>query len=130
MGGKKPTGPVRKFGAGAQVVETDYTRDQSTDYLISDQQRLMRDQDDQLDVLGASILRTKEIAIGIGNEADEHLALLDDIDGKVDKVNPRLKNTIRRVDRIEKKSSTKILWLIICFLFLALIVLAGLAIYL
>eukprot|EP01119_Soliformovum_irregulare_P023100 TRINITY_DN800_c0_g1_i1.p1 TRINITY_DN800_c0_g1~~TRINITY_DN800_c0_g1_i1.p1 ORF type:complete len:143 (-),score=21.77 TRINITY_DN800_c0_g1_i1:122-505(-) len=127
MGGKKA--PSRKFGGGP-TEETDFTRNQSTDQLMMSQQNMMRDQDIQLDILSTSTARLKDMAIGIGDEADQHLALLDDIDGQVDRTNARLKNTTRRVERTQRKSSTTILWLIICFLFLALIVVAGLAIYL
>jgi hypothetical protein len=66
--------------------------------------------------------RTKDIAVAIGEETEEHIGLLDEIDGKADRNESRLKNVTRQVEDVEIQSSTKCLWLVICILFLGLIV--------
>lgn len=75
-------------------------------------------------------MKTKQIAIAIGTETDEQMALLDDIDSKVDRTNARIRNTTRRVERIQTKSSTKVMWCCILILFIGLIVVTILAVYL
>src|SRR5690606_23365237 len=77
-------------------------------------------------------LETKQVQINSCfwlTNSDEHLALLEDIDGKVDRTNAKVRNTTRRVDRIERKSSSKIMWMVICILVLCLILITFLAIY-
>eukprot|EP00027_Filamoeba_sp_ATCC50430_P015370 CAMPEP_0168570010 /NCGR_PEP_ID=MMETSP0413-20121227/16488_1 /TAXON_ID=136452 /ORGANISM="Filamoeba nolandi, Strain NC-AS-23-1" /LENGTH=118 /DNA_ID=CAMNT_0008602595 /DNA_START=101 /DNA_END=454 /DNA_ORIENTATION=- len=107
----------RKWGAPQ---ETDETRGVSNEGLLSLQQKKMQDQDDALDILGQSIARTKEIAITIGKEADEHNQLITEIDSHVDRTNAKVKNTTRRVERVERKARTKGMWATICVLFLIL----------
>jgi hypothetical protein len=86
------------------------------------------EQDKVLDMLGESVSRTKNIAYAIGNETDEQLALLDDIDAKTDKTGRKLRNAKRKVERVEIQSSTKALWCIIILLFLGLIATVVLAV--
>jgi len=71
------------------------------------QQQTMQDQDAALDTLGESIARTKNIAYAISKETDEHLALIDDISLKTDKTNVRVRNNIKKVERIERKLMEK-----------------------
>lgn len=81
------------------------------------------------------LLETKQVQIHLcvlsSNciSIDEHTKLLDDINAKVDKTNAKVRNTTRRVERVEKKSSTKVMWLIICILLLGLIAVVFLSIY-
>ncbi|KAJ6113535.1 hypothetical protein N7523_006852 [Penicillium sp. IBT 18751x] len=71
-------------------------------YLHHDQ--VMREQDDQLDQLGQSIGRQHELSIQIGDELDGHVALLDGLDGDVDRHQGRLDGARRRLDRIRRKA--------------------------
>jgi len=66
--------------------------------------RVMRDQDDQLDQLGHSIGRQHELSIQIGDELDGHVALLDGMDGDVNRHQSRLNGARRRMDRIRRKA--------------------------
>ena len=109
-------------GAYAQPAqETAETAGLDDQGLLSLQQRTMDDQDRALEALGATIGRTKEVAIAIGDEADLQNDLIQDISGKVDRTDVRLRNTTRRVDRVQTKSSTKGMWLCICILILGLV---------
>ncbi|KAJ5670426.1 uncharacterized protein N7477_005789 [Penicillium maclennaniae] len=71
-------------------------------YLHHDQ--VMREQDDQLDQLGQSIGRQHELSIQIGDELDGHVALLDGLDGDVDRHQGRLDGARRRLNRIRRKA--------------------------
>src|ERR1700712_1589558 len=48
-------------------------------------QSVLAEQDDQLDRLGVSIGRQRELSIAIGDELDDHAMLLDDVDSRVDR---------------------------------------------
>ncbi|KAL6056930.1 Syntaxin [Balamuthia mandrillaris] len=119
---KRPT----RWGAPA---ETEETRDLDNRGLLSLQEQKMREQDKLLDMLGESVDRQKEIAIGIGQEVDEHNALLDDLDHEVERTNSRVQRATNRVTRISKKSSTTCLWIVICALFIALVLVIVAAFY-
>ncbi|KAJ5938949.1 hypothetical protein N7466_002083 [Penicillium verhagenii] len=66
--------------------------------------RVMRDQDDQLDRLGESIGRQHQLSIQIGDELDGHVALLDGMDGDVERHQGRLNTARRRLDRFRRKA--------------------------
>eukprot|EP01130_Rhizamoeba_saxonica_P016974 TRINITY_DN7985_c0_g1_i1.p1 TRINITY_DN7985_c0_g1~~TRINITY_DN7985_c0_g1_i1.p1 ORF type:complete len:120 (-),score=33.43 TRINITY_DN7985_c0_g1_i1:51-362(-) len=102
----------------------------SNQQLLNDRSRMMKEQDADLDVLLGTVTRQKEIAGAIGVEAEEQIGLLNRIEQKTDRENTRLRNTNRRVDKLRAKSSTKALWVTICFLIIALVVVAFLAVYL
>lgn len=66
--------------------------------------RVMREQDDQLDQLGESIGRQHQLSIQIGDELDGHVELLDGMDGDVERHQNRLTGARRRLDRIRRKA--------------------------
>lgn len=66
--------------------------------------QVMRDQDDQLDRLGESIGRQHQLSIQIGDELDGHVALLDGMDGDVERHQSRLTGARRRLDRIRRRA--------------------------
>ncbi|EPS32741.1 hypothetical protein POX_d05103 [Penicillium oxalicum] len=66
--------------------------------------RVMREQDDHLDRLGESIGRQHQLSIQIGDELDGHVALLDGLDGDVERHQTRLDGARRRLDRIRRKA--------------------------
>ena len=74
--------------------------------------------------------RQSEIAKTIGTEADEQLALLDDIDFKTARTTRRVEIETARVQEFSFKSSTGALWVVIFFLVIALCVIIVLAFYL
>ncbi|KAF7715266.1 Uncharacterized protein PECH_002114 [Penicillium ucsense] len=66
--------------------------------------RVMREQDDHLDRLGESIGRQHQLSIQIGDELDGHVALLDGLDGDVERHQTRLDGARRRLDRFRRKA--------------------------
>ncbi|KAI1821695.1 v-SNARE [Xylaria intraflava] len=86
-------------------------------------QRILQEQDDQLDRLGASIARQRELSMQIGDELDDQVNMLDDVDGAVDRHQGRLDRAKRQVNRIaraagESKQMVAIIILIIVLVLL------------
>lgn len=65
-------------------------------------QQILDQQDAQLDALGVSIARQRELSMQIGDELDEHVAILDDVDSAVDRHQSRLDRARNQVGRIQK----------------------------
>lgn len=65
----------------------------------------MAEQDEQLDALGASIGRQRELSMQIGDELDDHVAMLDETEGLVDRHQSRLDRARGQVGRIARASS-------------------------
>jgi syntaxin 8 len=76
----------------------------SNDQIYQHHDRVMREQDDQLDQLGESIGRQHQLSIQIGDELDGHVALLDGMDGDVERHQSRLDGARRRLDRFRRKA--------------------------
>ncbi|KXJ86718.1 v-SNARE [Microdochium bolleyi] len=65
-------------------------------------QRVLDQQDEQLDRLGLSIARQRELSMQIGDELDDQVAILDDVDRAVDRHQGRLDRAKRQVNRISR----------------------------
>jgi syntaxin 8 len=61
-------------------------------------------QDDQLGELGQSIGRQRELSIAIGDELDEQVLMLDDVDAHVDRHQTRLDGATRRLGAVVKRA--------------------------
>lgn len=88
--------------------------------------QVLRDQDDQLDRLGASIGRQRELSMQIGQELDDHVMLLDDVEEGVDRHQAQFNRARGRLDRFSRKakenwSMTVIVVLIIILVLLIII---------
>jgi syntaxin 8 len=89
-------------------------------------QTVMEQQDEQLDELGQSIGRQRELTIAIGNELDDQVFMLDDVDERVDRHQSRLDGAARRLGAVVRKakenwSMTTIFVLIIVLVLLIVI---------
>lgn len=87
-------------------------------------QRILDQQDEQLDVLGASIARQRELSMRIGDELDEHVAMLDDVDAAVDRHQGRLDRARRQIGRIARSAgeSKQMIAIIILIIVLVLLI--------
>ncbi|XXG97558.1 hypothetical protein Hte_003863 [Hypoxylon texense] len=87
-------------------------------------QEILDQQDAQLDALGASIARQRELSMQIGDELDEHVAMLDDVDGAVDRHQGRLDRARRQVGRISRAAgeSKQMIAIIILIIVLVLLI--------
>ncbi|KAI1412423.1 v-SNARE [Hypoxylon sp. FL1857] len=86
-------------------------------------QRILDQQDEQLDALGASIARQRELSMQIGDELDEHVAMLDDVDAAVDRHQGRLDRARRQVGKISRAASESKQMIAIIILIIVLVLL-------
>ncbi|KAI8958420.1 v-SNARE [Daldinia sp. FL1419] len=86
-------------------------------------QRILDQQDEQLDALGASIARQRELSMQIGDELDEHVAMLDDVDGAVDRHQGRLDRAKRQVGKMTRAAGDSKQMIAIIILIIVLILL-------
>ncbi|KAH7388690.1 SNARE complex subunit [Pyrenochaeta sp. MPI-SDFR-AT-0127] len=66
--------------------------------------QVIRDQDEQLDHLGASIGRQRELSMQIGDELDGQVMLLDDVEEGVDRHAAQFRRARGRLDRFSQKA--------------------------
>jgi syntaxin 8 len=69
-------------------------------------QQVLDDQDAQLDALGESIGRQRELSMRIGDELDEHIVMLDEMDGAVSRQQGRLDTAGRHLGRIARAAGS------------------------
>ena len=67
--------------------------------------QVLAEQDDQLDALGASIGRQRALGQQIGDELDEHVLMLDEVDGHVDRQQGRLGGARERIGKIARRAN-------------------------
>ena len=87
---------------------------------------VIQQQDEQLDRLGESIGRQRDLSIQIGDELDDHIQMLDDVEGHVDRHQTRLDGARRQLGNVarrarDNKQLTIILILIIILVLLIII---------
>ncbi|KAB5585267.1 hypothetical protein GE09DRAFT_19896 [Coniochaeta sp. 2T2.1] len=90
-------------------------------------QRVMEDQDAQLDELGRSIGRQRELSMQIGDELDDHVTMLDETERVVDRHQSRLDRGRKQIGRIaraagESKQMVAIVALIVILVLLIAVV--------
>ncbi|KAI8590357.1 hypothetical protein BDZ88DRAFT_107933 [Geranomyces variabilis] len=111
------------FGGGA---EGDDSEDDHPRGALQLQQRIMDDQDTQLDELSATIGRQKQIGIMINDELDLHVDLLLETEDRVDSTQRRLAGAGRRLEQVFKdgarnsKGST-VICILVCILILVIV---------
>eukprot|EP00026_Physarum_polycephalum_P013772 Phypoly_transcript_14212.p1 GENE.Phypoly_transcript_14212~~Phypoly_transcript_14212.p1 ORF type:complete len:250 (+),score=47.31 Phypoly_transcript_14212:106-855(+) len=115
----------RKRAWGAQPQETEETKDLNNAQLLHYQKTVMQQQDDHIDILSASIVRQKEIAVTINTELDVHTRLLDDLDSKTDKTAYGIQAANKRISRVAENSKVGGMWCVIILLIIFIIVLAA-----
>lgn len=83
---------------------------------------VLREQDEQLDRLGDSIGRQRELSIQIGDELDEHVQMLDEVEVHVDRNNTKLDGARKRLGNVARKAKdNKQLTIILCLIMLLII---------
>ena len=85
--------------------------------------QILEEQDEHLDRLGESISRQRELSMQIGDELDDHVAMLDDMEAVTDRHQSRLDRASRTLGKVargakENKQMTIIVILIIILVLL------------
>lgn len=85
--------------------------------------QVLAEQDEALDRLGESISRQRELSIQIGDELDEHVAILDDVDRHVDRHQTRLDKARKNLGTVARKAKDNMQLTIILILIIILVLL-------
>ncbi|KAF2149891.1 snare-domain-containing protein [Myriangium duriaei CBS 260.36] len=85
--------------------------------------RALAEQDEQLDNLGRSIGRQRELSIAMGNELDDQAVLLEDVDRGVDRHASTLERARGRLGKVARKAKDNWSWVTIAILVMVLVVL-------
>ncbi|ODV89263.1 hypothetical protein CANCADRAFT_58236 [Tortispora caseinolytica NRRL Y-17796] len=72
------------------------------DAILLQNRQTMAQQDQDLDTLSASISRQRELGLHIGQELDDHVTMLDDVEALVDRSTQRLSSARKRLDKFSK----------------------------
>ncbi|KAI9481435.1 MAG: hypothetical protein EXX96DRAFT_566708 [Benjaminiella poitrasii] len=98
----------RAFGAAAlekqkqqQIQETEATRGLDNEGLLTFQNQIMSDQDQQVQQFGAILARQKQLGIAIGHELETQNQVLDELDNDVDRTQTKLKFTNKKLQKIK-----------------------------
>ena len=84
---------------------------------------VLRDQDDQLDRLGVSIRRQRDLSIQIGDELDDQVQMLDDVEEHVDRHQSTLDRARKSLGDVARKSRDNKQLTIILILIIILVLL-------
>ncbi|KPM41191.1 hypothetical protein AK830_g5368 [Neonectria ditissima] len=101
----------------------DETVNMSNQQLHQYHSQVLEEQDEQLDRLGETIGRQREISMQIGEELDSHVILLDEVDGLVDRQQTRLDRANRALTKISRGAKENSQMTIIIVLIIILILL-------
>ncbi|KAK8086212.1 SNARE domain-containing protein [Apiospora phragmitis] len=104
----------------------DEADDMSNTQIHAYHQQIMDQQDQQLDALGTSIARQRELSMQIGDELDDQVAMLDDVDEAVDRHQGRIDRARGQVGRITRSASDNKQLMAIIILIIVLILLIAL----
>ena len=86
-------------------------------------QGVLQQQDEQLDRLGQSIGRQRDLSIQIGDELDDHIQMLDDVEGHVDRHQTRLDGARRQLGNVARRARDNKQLAIILILIIILVLL-------
>ncbi|CAG8630616.1 3033_t:CDS:2 [Paraglomus brasilianum] len=105
-----------------QIVEPD---ELDNSQVLQLQQRIIQDQDADLDRLDVAIGRQREIGLRIGEELDYHVELLEDTESLVDRTDSRLNKAKRNLGKVSRKVKEHKLGCLVFLLILILFVLVA-----
>ncbi|KAF4961606.1 hypothetical protein FSARC_10135 [Fusarium sarcochroum] len=101
----------------------DQAQDMNNQQIHQYHAQILEQQDEQLDRLGESIGRQRELSMQIGDELDSHVAMLDEVEAVTDRHQSRLDRASRMLGKVargagENKQMTTIVVLIIILVLL------------
>ncbi|POR34998.1 Putative syntaxin-8B [Tolypocladium paradoxum] len=116
-------GPYRDDPADDSAGYRDQADDMTNQQLHEYHSQILDEQDEQLDRLGESIGRQRELSMQIGDELDSHVAILDDVEAVTDRHQSRLDRARKTLGKVakgagENKQMTAIVILIIVLVLL------------
>lgn len=94
----------------------------SVGQLMTEQDRILQEQDKGLEELCKVITRQKEIGQTISNEVDHHNEIINDLADHMDRTDESLITKTRQVQTISTKDRTCGYWIVILLLFITIVV--------
>ncbi|KAL0077651.1 hypothetical protein F4703DRAFT_1880293 [Phycomyces blakesleeanus] len=103
-------GSGRALGAAAlqqqkqqqqRAKETEWTRGLDNGGLLTQQQQLMEDQDQQVEQFSSILSRQRQLGIAIGDELETQSQILDELDGDVGRTQTKLKFASKKLGKIK-----------------------------
>lgn len=104
--------------------EPEETRGLGVDGIRQQQQQIIQEQDAGLDALCSIISRQKQMGQEIGNELDEQNEIIDDLTNLVENTDEKLRTETRRVNVVDRKSTSCGMIMVILLLLVAIVVVA------
>ncbi|XP_015452835.1 syntaxin-8 isoform X2 [Pteropus alecto] len=117
-------GPKRGIPNPWLFEEPEETRGLGFDEIRQQQQKIIQEQDAGLDALSSIISRQKQMGQEIGNELDEQNEIIDDIANLVENTDEKLRTETRRVNMVDRKSTSCGMIMVILLLLVAIVVVA------
>lgn len=84
---------------------------------------MLAQQDDQLDRLGVSIGRQRDLSIQIGDELDEQVEMLGEVDGHMDRTQGRLDGARAQLGKVARRAKDNKLLTVVIVLIVVLVLL-------
>jgi GGDEF domain-containing protein len=81
----------------------DQTEDMENGQILQLQQRIIDDQDQDLDHLSDAIRRQRELGLLIGDELETHAQIIDETEEMVDRTDERLRQAKKKLDYVGRK---------------------------
>ncbi|XP_007166398.2 syntaxin-8 isoform X2 [Balaenoptera acutorostrata] len=104
--------------------EPEETRGLGFDEIREQQQQIIQEQDAGLDALSSIISRQKQMGQEIGNELNEQNEIIDDLANLVENTDEKLRTETRRVNLVDRKSTSCGMIMVILLLLVAIVVVA------
>ncbi|KJH51738.1 SNARE domain protein [Dictyocaulus viviparus] len=70
------------------------------DEIIMKQEQIIRDQDEDLELVGRSVNTLKHMSTKIGDELNEQAVMLDDLGNEMDTVDSKLNNVMKKIAKL------------------------------
>ncbi|KAF4977533.1 hypothetical protein FZEAL_5967 [Fusarium zealandicum] len=118
-------GPYRDDPAAADSAGyRDEAADMSNQQVHEYHAQILEQQDEQLDRLGESIGRQRELSMQIGDELDSHVAMLDEVEGVTDRHQSRLDRASRSLGKVARsaKDNKQITTIVVLIIILVLLI--------
>ncbi|KAI5640336.1 SNARE domain-containing protein [Phthorimaea operculella] len=92
------------------------------DNIMSMQEKMMMNQDDQLQVISESVGTLKTVSKQIGIELDEQAVMLDDLNSELENADSKLDSTIKKVAKVLHMNNDRRQWMAIAILLFLLVI--------
>lgn len=84
-------------------IDMNAAQDMENGQILQLQQRIIDDQDQDLDHLSSAIRRQRDLGLLIGDELETHAQLIDETEEMVDRTDERLRQAKKKLDYVGRK---------------------------